>query len=81
MPSTEQVCIGYSQVTVRLHTYTYMYLAIAINTDECVASQHLDEWAELLELQCLWPCLLAVVDGDLNTVWYRVRSGNLRHAQ
>ena len=49
-----------------------MYLAIAINTDECVASQHLDEWAELLELQCLWPCLLAVVDGDLNTVWYRV---------
>ena len=40
-------------------------LPVAVDAYECVSSQHLDEWAELLELQCLRPHLLTMVDGNL----------------
>ena len=42
-------------------------LSIAVDADEGVAGEHLDERTELLELQSLGPHLLAMVDGHLHT--------------
>ena len=41
------------------------HLPIAVHTNKSVSCEHLDEGTELLELQHLRPCLLAVVDGHL----------------
>ena len=43
-----------------------LHLPVAVDAYECVSSHHLDERAELLELQRLRPYLLTMVDGHLD---------------